>query len=81
MMKTSERLAQVLHAHGLFELEAKARQGHYDDFESDLAAPIMQLVADLLGANQDDLARRAMNGEFDATLEDGQAWMRANGGT
>jgi hypothetical protein len=76
---TSERLAQVLHAVGLFEMEKKAREGYYDDFRSTLATPIMQLVADLMAAGQTDLARRAREGEFDATREEADAWFKREG--
>jgi hypothetical protein len=64
-MKVSERLAQALHSRGLLEMEEKAREGYYGDFTSPLATPIMQLVADLRANGSEDLALRAMNGEFD----------------
>ena len=47
-MKAAERLAEALHAEGLFDMEAKARDGYYGDFTSPLAAPITQLVKDLM---------------------------------
>jgi hypothetical protein len=64
-MKASEKLAQALHAAGLLEMEAKAREGYYGDFTSPLATPIMQLVKDLQDKGATDLANRAMEGEFD----------------
>jgi hypothetical protein len=64
-MKASEKLAQALHAEGLFEMEAKAREGYYGDFTSPLATPIMQLVNDLQARGATELAKRAMNGAFD----------------
>ena len=76
MERTKERLAQVLHAHGLLEMEEKSRAGYYDDFESPLATPIMQLVEDLRAAGQDKLALRAMHGEWDASREEAEAWER-----
>ncbi len=45
-MKTSEKLAQVLHSRGLLEMEFKARLGDYDDVESKFATPMMILVRD-----------------------------------
>ena len=42
-----------------------AQSGGYDDFESDSATPIMDLVRDCRNAGFDDIARRARNGEFD----------------
>ena len=75
-LPTSERLAQVLHAAGLLEMESKARAGYYDDFVSPLATPIMQLVKDLSAVNRKDLAERAMNGEWDGSKEEAEAWMK-----
>lgn len=74
---TKERLAQVLHAAVLFDMEKAARSGHYDDFESDIATPIVQLVADLRAVGREDLARRAMDGEWDGTKEESEAWARS----
>jgi hypothetical protein len=64
-MKAAEKLAQALHAEGLFDMEAKAREGYYGDFTSPLATPIMQLVKDLQAKGARALAERAMDGEFD----------------
>lgn len=75
-LPTSERLAQVLHAEGLLEMESKARAGYYDDYMSPLATPIVQLVKDLSAVNREDLAKRAMNGEWDGTREEAEAWMK-----
>lgn len=72
-MRTKERLAQVLHAAGLFKMEGHARDGGYDDFESESATPIMDLVRDLHAAGRRDLAKRAMNGEWDAASEKKEA--------
>jgi len=64
-MKASEKLAQALHAEGLLDMEAKAREGYYGDFTSPLAMPITQLVKDLQAKGARKLADRAMDGEFD----------------
>jgi hypothetical protein len=77
---TKERLAQVLHAAGLFNMERMARAGRYDDFESELATPIVQLVADLREAGREDLAKRAINGEWDCTKEESEAWAQGPDG-
>lgn len=79
MMRTKERLAQVLHAVGLFAMEGKAREGYYDDVESPLATPIVQLVTDLRALGRDDLAGRAISGEWDATKEEGNDWFQREG--
>jgi hypothetical protein len=78
-MKTKERLAQALHAEGLFGMEAKAREGYYDDYESPLATPIIQLVTDLREHSANGLAKRAMDGEFDGTKEESEAWFQKEG--
>jgi hypothetical protein len=79
MISTKERLAQVLHAAGLFEMETAARAGHYDDYESDIATPIGELFRDLKKAGRDDLAQRAFNGEWDGTKEEAEAWAEKEG--
>ena len=76
---TSERLARALEGAGLYEMAKKARTGYYDDFRSPLATPIVQLVQDLRAHGKHDLARRAMNGEFDATREEAEAWYEREG--
>lgn len=78
-MKTKERLAAVLGAAGLGELSRRALLGHYDDFESPLATPIMQLVLDLEAVGAHELAKRARNGEFDSTKEEAEAWYEREG--
>lgn len=78
-MKTSEKLAQVLHAEGLFDMEKRARDGYYDDFESPLATPIVQLVNDLRACGASELANRATNGAFDSTKEEAEAWFQKEG--
>lgn len=72
---TSEKLAQALEAAGApKEMITKARGKHYDDFESDLMSPIRQLAADAVEHGLDSIALRAMNGDFDATKEEAEAW-------
>lgn len=79
LMKTKERLAEVLEREGLKEMAEKARQGYYDDYESMLATPITQLVIDLTLAGKKELAGRAKNGEFDCTLEESREWFNKIG--
>lgn len=64
-MSAAEKLALALHQEGLPDMEAKAREGYYGDFTSPLATPISQLVSDLLAHGKNELAARAMSGEFD----------------
>jgi hypothetical protein len=42
-----------------------ATAGHYHDFDSDLPAPKMQLVADLIEAGYEDLAENVKRGAYD----------------
>ena len=76
---TCEKLAQALHAEGLFAMESKAREGYYDDYRSPLVTPIVQLVTDLRAAGKHELAKRAMNGEFDGTREEADEWFAREG--
>lgn len=81
-LPTTEKLARALEALNdkrLAGMIAKARAGHYDDFKSDIALPIAQLVFDLITAGYPDMAERAKNGEWDGTREEGQAWFKSEG--
>lgn len=64
----------------LEDMARKAEAGHYDDFESELEAPCVTLVRDLRAAGAEDLAKRAMNGEWDGTKEEAEAWARSKDG-
>lgn len=76
---TKVRLAGVLMDAGLGDLAKEALQGRFDDYESESATPICDLVTHLRGAGREDLARRAMDGEWDGTAEEGEAWMEREG--
>lgn len=78
---TTERLARALEEAGAPEsmIEA-ARAGIYDDFKSPLARPITTLVRACQKAGLIDLAHRAMNGEFDGTQAEADAWMASSEG-
>lgn len=56
-----------------------ARSGYYDEFECEIAMPITQLINDLRAVGFDDMAQRAMEGEFDCTEAEGDAWMQREG--
>jgi hypothetical protein len=58
----------------------KARTGYYSDFESPLETPIGQLVTDCRDNGLHGIALRAMNGEFDATKEESDAWANSEEG-
>lgn len=79
-LPTTERLAIALEkADCPAEMIARAREGYYDDFKSPLATPIVQLVNDLRVLGHESLVQRAINGEFDATPEESEAWYQAEG--
>lgn len=61
------------------ELVERAREGAYDEFESDDAIPLVQLAADLRAAGRDDLAGRVVAGEWEASKDEGDAWMEREG--
>jgi hypothetical protein len=65
-MNARERLAEALTKAGASPsmIEAAAR-GRYADFESHSATPISDLVYDCRTLGLDEIARRAMDGEFD----------------
>jgi len=78
---TSERLAQALEAElrtthdtRLELLIGRARDGFYDDFKSDLPNPQQALVYDLRTLGHFKFAQRVIDGEFDATMEEAEAW-------
>ena len=88
---TKDRLADELEAIGLKEMAAKARTGFYDDYLSPIADNIGQLCADLLAALPNlstsqsavailSLRQRAINGDFDGTTEESEAWAASTEG-
>ena len=76
-LPTTERLAQALEAANdprLAPLIERARAGYYDDYKSNLPAPIAQLVIDLHALGHHALIQRAIDGEFDGTPAEAEAW-------
>lgn len=47
------------------QIERDAKRGRYHDFETELATPKVQLVADLRAAGFEDLAQKAIDGAYD----------------
>ena len=79
-LPTKERLARVLEAsHAPVEMIAKARAGAYDDYESDSATPIINLVHDLEAAGLSSLAEKARDGVFDSTKAEAERWFQREG--
>jgi hypothetical protein len=82
-MHTKDRLAQALRDVGLSGMAEMAAQGIYDDYLSPFADNITVLVSALAHAaeqheNKRDailaLRQRAIEGDFDATREESEAW-------
>jgi hypothetical protein len=76
-LPTRWKLAAALIAAGLYDMADKAVSGYYDDFMSPLDAPIFALVADLKKIGTPDallVAEQAIEGDFDGTAAEGEAW-------
>jgi hypothetical protein len=76
---TTERLARALEALGdprpeVQTLIAEARAGKYDDFKTNLAFPLIELVQRLRFLNLHALAERVISGEFDAQKWEAEEW-------
>jgi hypothetical protein len=89
-MHTKDILAQALRDAGLNQMADKAARGYYHDFLSDLAAPCIQLKDDLAvfafaegwprRAEAKALLDRHINGDFDASKEESDAWAASEDG-
>ena len=76
-LPTRWKLAAALIAAGLYDMADKAVSGYWDDFLSPLDFPISALVAELEKIGTPDallVAEQAKEGDFDATIEEGDAW-------
>ncbi|TDX22180.1 hypothetical protein [Rhodovulum visakhapatnamense] len=77
---TANKLAHALRAVGLNDMAARAAEGYYHDFLSPLDFPELELMRDLekarmagnIGAAQ--LIARHIEGDFDASFEESEAW-------
>ncbi len=58
---------------------ARARKGYYDDVESELATPIIQLVRDCEAAGLKSIADQARTGDFDASENEMEEWYENEG--
>lgn len=76
-MKTKNKLAEALReAKAPPDMVANALSGKYDDYESESATPIRDLVRDAVKNGLTDIARRAKDGDFDGTREDFKTWLK-----
>jgi hypothetical protein len=78
--RTRNRLARVLDEAGLLDMAQEAARGRYDDYDSESATPCVDLVNHLRERGREDLAKRAMSGEWDATIEESGAWAQRQTG-
>lgn len=81
-MHTKDKLAAELNKIGLMDMAIKAANGYYHDFLSPLATPCIQLAADLAAAGSPEamaLRARHLDGEFDASKEEGDEWYEREG--
>lgn len=76
-MHTKDFLAQELRKAGLTDMADRAATGYYHDYLSPLDMPSIQLANDLdaVGSSQAKALRnRHLDGEFDASIEESEAW-------
>lgn len=82
-MHTKDMLADELLQLGLIDMSLQARGGYYHDFLSPLDTPELQLCEDLAIAAHKlpdrrgailTLRQRVINGDFDASNEESEAW-------
>ena len=85
-MHTKDILAQELRNVGLIEMADRAATGWYHDYLSPLATPAVTLANDLAVAAKNDSPHRAaivalrarhLKGDFDATKEESDDWMKS----
>ena len=82
-MHTKDRLAEELLKIGLPGMSVRARAGLYDDFLSQVEDNIGLLCRDLATVGTPEalaLRARALDGEFDSTPEESEAWTQSEEG-
>lgn len=80
--RTKDRLAAALREIGLPDLAAEAERGVYDDYESPMPFPLINLVHRLGEAGTPQakaLAERVKDGDFDGTKEEADLWFEREG--
>jgi hypothetical protein len=82
-MHTKDLLAGELRKAGLEEMATQAAAGYYHDYLSPLPTPSMQLANDLEAVGTPAalaLRTRHLDGEFDASDEEADAWAESPDG-
>lgn len=80
---TKDMLADELRRAGLPEMADLAAEGYYHDYLSPLDAPCLQLTMDLAAAGTTEamaLRSRAIQGDFEASDEESEAWADSRDG-
>lgn len=78
--RTIDRLVRDLAQSGAPpDLIERARAGAYDDYESDSATPLGDLIRDLERAGLHLMAQAARHGAYEGTREEAEAWMAREG--
>lgn len=81
MNETTEKLVAALREAGASQaMIANAEAAQYDDYLSDSAFPIMDLVVAARAEGLGQIVDRAINGDFDATKEESDAWAASEDG-
>ncbi|MDX3971117.1 MAG: hypothetical protein QHD01_31615 [Bradyrhizobium sp.] len=88
-MRTRDKLAAELrkvgamsarHADRYEAFAMRAETGEFDDYADTYVCPITQLHSELTAAGFTKFAARVAAGEFDATKEESDEWMRSPSG-
>lgn len=80
-MKTTEKLYRALEkADAPQVMLNRAKNGAYDDYLSESATPIFDLITDCKIFNLPLIAQRARDGDFDGTQAEADAWMASPDG-
>lgn len=78
---TTEKLAKALQLSNAPKVMIeRARAGYYDDYRSEVPDPIRTLVNDARKYHLNNIAIRAMNGEFDGQTWEGEEWAKSEEG-
>lgn len=58
----------------------RAERGEFDDYADTYVCPVTQLYSELIAAGFTKFAKRVAEGEFDATKEESDEWVRSPAG-
>lgn len=82
-LTSSLKLAAALRDAGWHDLAERAAKGEFSDFDGSYAYPQHELVKAIQGRHPigkvHEITRRVINGDFDATKEEADAWWKREG--